>query len=200
MPEIKEENANDKIRLLIIPDKDGRVVAQTLKTVLDTIYIGGHVPAQATVESSVLIPNVRTEGFKLLRNALQIENARGFLVDSDIYTAFNADTLIKYVEEADKKHYNFVLPYKQLSGNYSIFKDKTFTELTETELSKMKDWQRIEAAGLGFYYGDLPLSYEFRFGTGNKFVGEDIMFFQDNNLKPRIVKSLKLYHIKSVKI
>jgi hypothetical protein len=60
----------------------------------------------------------------------------------------------------------------------------------------MKDWQKINAAGLGFYYGDLPLTYDFHFTNH----GEDLNFFIENKINLRIVTSLSLYHMRETKL
>jgi hypothetical protein len=69
---------------------------------------------------------------------------------------------------------------------------------TVEETRQLRPWDRVANAGLGFYYGWLPLDYKFH--EDGAFGGEDLNFFWDNPwIEPRVF-GLALKHIKSVEL
>jgi hypothetical protein len=71
--------------------------------------------------------------------------------------------------------------------------------LTIEEYKTIKPYDQIAMAGLGFYYGDLPLNYKFH-ADGKPYLGEDLNFFFDNpDIKPRVAP-VQLKHLKVMAI
>lgn len=142
----------------------------------------------------------RTNLFKSAYKIYKTNVVRGFLLDDDIRFV-DQPALEHVIQTADKNSWNVVAPYRTKTGRFSIIKtipprpSGTTTEmLTEAELAEIKPYSEIEMAGLGFYYGDIPLDYEFR--EGNPYTGEDLNFFHDNKqLHPRLAP-LFLEHLK----
>lgn len=193
----------DQFRLFLIADKQGKAIANSVKTVLETIYTDKRIPAMYVADGFNAIPLVRGELFKFSAKYFSdyekkpITKMRGYMLDSDIGTNFMPADLLKIVQEADRKHYNFIIPYA-LPVRTSVMqkRGKDYVTIEPEEVKKMKDWQKIDAAGLGFYYGDLPLTYDFHFSNS----GEDLNFFVENKLNLRIITSLSLYHMRETKL
>jgi hypothetical protein len=136
---------------------------------------------------------VRSDLFNYAKTGLQRDRVRGILIDDDILVN-DGIKLTQAIQKADENNWNFVSPYKCLGGIYSIASVEKFHMLSEEEIQELKDWDVVENSGLGFYYGDIPLTY--KFSENGKFQGgEDLNFFHDNNLQIRIV-GMKLKHIK----
>ena len=138
--------------------------------------------------------------FREARQQLGVKVARGFLLDDDI-RIIDQKALEKVLARADANQWNIVAPYRALNGRLSILKtippqsNGTSTEmLTEDELHEIHPWDRIQLAGLGFYYGDIPLDYIFH--EGNPYVGEDLNFFHENKYLETRLAPLYVEHIK----
>ena len=193
----------DQFRLFLIADKQGKAIANSVKTILETVYTDKKIPAMYVADGFNAIPLVRGELFKFSAKYFSdyerkpITRMRGFMIDSDIGTNFAVADLLKFVQEADRKHYNFVIPYA-LPVRTSIMEKQgnDYVTVDAEKVRAMKDWQKINAAGLGFYYGDLPLTYDFHFTNH----GEDLNFFIENKINLRIVTSLSLYHMRETKL
>ncbi len=130
---------------------------------------------------------------------------RGIIFDSDMTPANSGfgDSLKNYIDYADKNNYNFIIPYR--FAPYDDENDIRLSIIDENEqqhnimyYKDLKDWDTVFAGGLGFYYGDIPVNYIFRTNNINTGYGEDYWFFKDNNIQPRVVMSLKLYHKKMI--
>lgn len=142
--------------------------------------------------------------FRDARQKLGTRLVRGFLLDDDIVLKDQKE-LERVLAHADKQHWNVVAPYRALNNRFSILKtipvqaNGTSTEmLTEGELSKIQPWEHIQLAGLGFYYGDIPLDYVFH--EGDPYVGEDLNFFHENaHLETRLAP-IYLEHIKQANL
>lgn len=142
----------------------------------------------------------RTTLFRSTMETLGVPKTRGFLLDDDIRIV-DQKALMKVITFADAMHYNVVAPYRARNGRFSIIKripmraSGTCTQLLdETEMSQVAPYAQVEMAGLGFYYGDIPLDYVFH--EGIPYTGEDLNFFHDNkSLEPRLAP-LYVEHIK----
>jgi hypothetical protein len=97
------------------------------------------------------------------------------------------------IKTADNFGWNFVSPYRTRDGYCAIAKENGDL-MTVDEIRNFQPFDRVPNGGLGFYYGDLPLSY--RFHEDGVFGGEDLNFFYENpQLDVRIV-DLGLKHLK----
>jgi hypothetical protein len=135
---------------------------------------------------------------------IQRIKVRGSLLDDDVKLT-DQPQLDKIIKYADEKNYNVVAPYRTLGNRLSIVKrippkpNGTSTEmLTEEEARQIKPFERIQLAGLGFYYGWIPLDYKFH--EGIPYIGEDLNFFEENpQLEPRLAP-LYVEHLKTASL
>jgi hypothetical protein len=137
--------------------------------------------------------------------------ARGFLLDDDVVVQ-DTEQLVKVMRQADQEHWNVVAPYlttigegedrltsiaKFISNNGAGMSSRL---LSIKELREVQVWDRVDAAGLGFYYGDIPLDYSFH-ADGKPFDGEDLNFFWDLREKLQIrLAPIHLKHLKTVEL
>ncbi len=71
------------------------------------------------------------------------------------------------------------------------FKDEIYNiDMTDEEIHKLRNYDRVDCAGLGFYYGWVPLDYKFH----TDLVGEDFYFYLENKLELRFAKKIRLDH------
>ena len=201
---------------IFLPSADGSAQALTMKAVIEACYIMGKIPVLIQIDKFNPIPLTRTLGLQLYKKyAKNLKKVRGFMIDSDVRIEVNGEFLAEKIKEVDSKNYNVAIPY--LSNNYTlnIFKNKPIpkglskiereefiinpTPVSMDEYKKMKDFDKIDSAGLGFYYGDIPLDYEFHFANFGKEAGEDILFFAENGIELRILK-IPTSHIKAIPI
>jgi len=187
----------DDYRAIIIPSHDRRSVPETLKTILEAIYIYQKRPALVSVSSSGLLWS-RTTAFRELKKIFNVDKMRGFMIDSDIILQEKPETIVEYMKKADNEKVSFIAPYKVLPNfHYAVSLDgSTLID----DLSKLKEWQKVKAGGLGFYYGILPLDYVFHADPEPGGKGEDFNFYIDNKITPRIAKNIKLIHLKLIPI
>lgn len=136
---------------------------------------------------------IRNLTFSTLKKELGINKVRGIMLDSDVILECDYKTLADVMKEADEKNINFVIPYKNGNSSYSLW-HKDMNPYTQDEYNKLKDGDKIEYSGLGFYYGDIPLDYIFH----SDVKGEDHYFFEDNKLDVRVIKSIKTVHYVTV--
>ena len=191
---------NDGKKVILVPSRDGRVSGFTLSFLISCFYNLGYSVFyfQGTGNEGYSIS--RTNLFLLARDALRVDNIRGFLLDDDIVMRNGLDKLIQSVKIAEDKCLNFVAPYKLINGFSSISKTSKGDPkdmYTWEEAQKIPDWTEVKGSGLGFYYGEIPLTYTFHENENG--VGEDLNFFNDNNLKIHCVQ-LGLKHLKAMEI
>jgi hypothetical protein len=137
---------------------------------------------------------VRAGVFKGLKQQFGTDLLRGIMLDDDILIK-DQRALIKAILQADQEGWNFVSPYRVRDGYTSLANaDGSLLRIEETKA--LKRWDRIPNAGLGFYYGDLPLDYQFH--EDGVFGGEDLNFFYDNPQLDIRVVDLELKHLKVV--
>ena len=179
---------------VIVPTRDEQgAVARSVAVLWNVIFSRGKLPLYIHA-SCVGYARVRTDSFKEARKYLDKDVVRGFLLDDDMLLT-DEEALYEAVSIADKYHWNIVAPYRTKNNRIAIC-DATGTMITPQEFSQMQPYAPIPFAGLGFYYGDIPLTYEFH-SDGKPFAGEDLNFFFDNpQLKPRVapvpIKHLKV--------
>lgn len=177
---------------VICPTRDYQgAVAQSIVTIWNALWLMGREPAYVQFGAHGYA-FVRSGCFAGLRDQFKVDSMRGLMIDDDILIKSQQE-LIDAITIADKYKWNFVAPYRVRDG-YTTIADKDGTLLTVDEVRKFQPWDRIEKAGLGFYYGDLPLTYKFHENAPHG--GEDLNFWADNpQLEPRIV-DLELVHLK----
>lgn len=186
--------------LCVTRDEHGAVAA-TIATIYSALYSLRKTPHYLQT-GALGYAMSRTKLSREAQQVYQTNRIRGFLIDDDVRLV-DQKALQKVIQIADQRKWNVVAPYRSKAGRFSILKkipplaSGTSTEmLTEADLAKIKPYDEIELAGLGFYYGDIPLDYEFH--EGNPYTGEDLNFFYDNpELHPRLAP-LYLEHLKQM--
>ena len=146
------------------------------------------------------ISHSRTVGLKTFKKLFPDRAViRGFIVDSDIeivIQSYTLDILLKAVKIADDNQQNFVVPYAFVSTGSEVGVGLWHTynrRYLNAEYAALKEWDTVRLAGLGFYYGDIPLDYIFH----DSAAGEDFNFFEENELILHVVKGIKLRHFKT---
>ncbi len=182
---------------VICPTRDEQgAVARSIAILWNVIFASQRLPCYIHA-SCVGYARVRTSSFIEARKHVPYDVVRGFLIDDDILLT-DEDALYDAVKLADKNNWNIVGPYKT-KHNRVCLTDEKGTMLTVEEFLKMSPYSPIPMAGLGFYYGDIPLKYEFH-SDGKPFEGEDLNFFYDNpQLKPRVAP-VPMKHLKVIPI
>lgn len=140
---------------------------------------------------------VRTASFALTKDTFSdVSTLRGVMLDDDIWLD-DAEALKAAMDTADEHGWNIVIPYMLADRSFSILspvEDGLVHKMTEAEVADLDEYQPIWAAGLGFYYGDIPLDY--RFHEGSPYVGEDVNFFVENPELQVRVAPLRAMHKK----
>lgn len=172
-------------------------VAETIVTLWNVLWEMKRSPVYAQFQSHGYA-FVRAGVFRDLHATYEKPVIRGFMIDDDILLKSHQQGNLKLaIETADKFHWNFVSPYRVRDGFTSIARENGDL-LTVEEVRSKAPFDRIGNAGLGFYYGDLPLAYKFH--EDGVFGGEDLNFFHENpQLEPRII-DLGLKHLKVMDI
>lgn len=129
--------------------------------------------------------------FDHARQLLGKDKIRGIIVEDDIYFN-NPDKCAEAIKIADENELNFLAGYRQPGGIWTVVEEGKAL----TDINQVKDWDLVEGGGLGFYYGDIDLTYKFR-EESDKYQGHDLNFYYDNKLNPRYI-DLGLKHIKTV--
>lgn len=198
---LKSQPVNDKGEIevpVLCATRDFQgAVAETIVTIWNVLWGMGRSPVYCQFQSHGYA-FVRAGLFRDLLGAYEKNVIRGFMIDDDILLKSEQQGNLKTaIETADKFHWNFIAPYRVRDGWTSVTREDG-TLLSVEQVRQMKPFDRIENAGLGFYYGDLPLTY--RFHEDGVFGGEDLNFFHENkDLDPRIV-DLGLKHLKVMDI
>jgi hypothetical protein len=186
----------DKVPI-ICPTRDEQgAVARSVAALYGAIFAGNRLPIYVHA-SCVGYARVRTNSFKEARKYVDRDVVRGVLLDDDILVS-DPNALYDAMHIADKNGWNIVAPYRT-KGNQICLCKENGDMMSIEEFSKLKPYDHIPLAGLGFYYGDIPLNYEFH-ADGKPFQGEDLNFFYDNpGLKPRMAP-IPLKHLKVIPI
>jgi len=182
----------------LIPTPDYKAVAETISKINIAILYSGKVPLSFIGAGNMMIPEARTDMLKQfydkLENQIGVQGeARGFMLDSDIFLHNEAQDIIEMMNYADAHNYNVVANYHASDFTNLIFKDSNHKRISNPELEALDEWAEVESAGLGFYYGRLPKGYVYR---SSKDASEDINFFRDNDLRPHLCKKIRLGHLK----
>lgn len=198
---LKSQPINDKGEIevpVVCATRDFQgAVAETVVTLWNTLFAMGRSPVYAQFQSHGYA-FVRAGLFRDLLKVYEKSVIRGFMIDDDILLKSDQQNNLRMaIETADRFGWNFVAPYRVRDGFTSISRENGDL-LTPAEVKAMKPFDRIANGGLGFYYGDLPLTY--RFHEDGVFGGEDLNFFHENpQLETRII-DLQLRHLKTIDI
>jgi len=170
--------------VVICPTRDEQgAVARSVAILWNVIFATQRLPCYIHA-SCVGYARVRTNSFQEARKNVDKDLVRGFLIDDDILLT-DENALYEAVRLADRNHWNIVAPYRTKHGRVCLC-DATGEMMTVQQFAQMAPYAPIPLAGLGFYYGDIPLNYEFH-ADGKPFQGEDLNFFYDNpQLQPRV--------------
>ena len=136
-------------------------------------------------------------------------NGRGFMVDADVILKPNEHDVSKLVDavlKSDSEGWSFSVPYPINTGidlsESSVLMEQSVFRLADGVLKPARigetipDYEKIDASGLGFYYGYLPPRYTFHYDES----GEDINFFMENRDKIdlRVLNLKEIYHSKQL--
>ena len=173
-----------KVVPVICPTRDEQgAVARSVAVLWNVIFGTQRLPCYVHA-SCYGYDRVRTSSFQEARKYVDADVVRGFLIDDDILLT-DEDALFDAVKIADQNHWNIIAPYRT-KHNHICVCDETGTMLSIEQFSKLGPYANVPMAGLGFYYGDIPLTYSFH-ADGKPFAGEDLNFFYDNpQLKPKV--------------
>jgi hypothetical protein len=183
---------------------DGRTCPESIFAVTVACILSKKNPVLSHTWGGIGAASGRTE---MLNNVKHFGKGRGFIIDYDIrFNGANFNKLIETMRIADARHVNVVSPYfisqKDMANpwepklGFPSYLHKNMQPYTDDEMKVLKDWQKIEYAGLGFYYGDIDPDYEFHEISRTK-PGEDINFFKDNNIQ-LVHVDLGVSHVKYV--
>ena len=189
----------DKYMPIVICTPDERSIAITIKELTEIGYLIGKNPA-LFVSSQTGILQARQSSLQQVANYFAL-TPRGFIIDSDVWLQSSTDVTINYIKRADEEHCSFVGAYLEPTGTLAL-QVKRGEKLTQEQYKSLPDWSPVAMAGLGFYYGDIPLDYTFKFDanivTGGG-LGEDFHFFNDHpQYNTKLAKGIKLAHMKYV--
>ena len=204
---IMKKPFNDLYLPMLTPTRDNTMDDQLTLNLISIAQLLQKEYVRVTATAST-IHAARTESFRLLHKSIvnqlgysDVDTVRGIMTDSDIrWDATENSKIVEEMKKADKENYNFVVPYR-IRDDVSILAKTVNTNpqayhripLTQY-LTEWENYQECDVGGLGFYYGDLPLKYEFHFTL----YGEDMNFFLDNKIKPKVVNSISISHIKKM--
>lgn len=196
----KSNKLNKPICPVLIPTLDGSADISSIVVIDNVIKALGREPVFMSSMGYKGLSLTRTwlfENTKKMfeKNKIDTKNVRGFLLDSAIYLDSQyGQRLFNHIIDADAENKNFVIPYNFPSGDTSILKEDK-----DKYLKQIKQGEELpnytKAAGLGFYYGRIPVDYVFH---NDMNAGEDVYFFLDNfkENEVRVIKDIKLLHKK----
>jgi hypothetical protein len=182
---------------VIVPTRDEQgLVGRTTACLWNVLHNMGKEPIYIHA-SCIGYARVRTDSFIECRKFVDTDRPRGFMIDDDILT-IDQDGIMKAIIKADQNKWNLVGPYRTKNDRICLcHADGEMMKLDDYK--KLKPYERVAMAGLGFYYGDLPLKYQFH-ADGQPFLGEDLNFWFDNqDLEPRVAP-VQLKHLKVMAI
>ena len=173
-----------KVVPVICPTRDEQgAVARSIAVLWNVIFGTQRLPCYVHA-SCFGYDRVRTNSFQEARKHVDSDRVRGFLLDDDILLT-DEDALYDAVRLADQHKWNIIAPYRTKHNRICVC-DETGTMLSIEQFQQLAPYSVVPMAGLGFYYGDIPLDYVFH-ADGKPFAGEDLNFFYDNPwIQPRI--------------
>lgn len=198
---------------IIVPTASGKADIQTLWQ-LSTIPVFLNKKLFPITVYNKGIPESRTTAFSTTKDTLDRMGVkhggkiRALLWDDDLILPRNIDlsTIIDAFKKADENNWNLVANYrvgnsssKDCIANVMMKRQKNdqYRFYSDEELAKLKTFDPLPdtVSGLGFYYGEINLNYQFHYDDRP----EDINFFRDNKIELRYF-DLRLYHEKKIYI
>lgn len=156
----------------------------------------------------------RTAAFNTAKNTLDKMGVkhggkiRALLLDDDIILPRNLDlrVIVDAFKKADENNWNLIANYRVQhtaveNGMANVMmkrkKNDQYSFYSDEDLAKLKTFDELPdtVSGLGFYYGEINLDYQFHYDDRP----EDINFFRDNKISLRYL-DLRLYHEKKIYI
>lgn len=156
----------------------------------------------------------RTAAFNTAKNTLDKMGVkhggkiRALLLDDDIILPRNLDlrVIVDAFKKADENNWNLIANYRVQhtaveDGMANVMmkrkKNDQYSFYSDEDLAKLKTFDELPdtVSGLGFYYGEINLDYQFHYDDRP----EDINFFRDNKISLRYL-DLRLYHEKKIYI
>jgi hypothetical protein len=194
---ITDESGNIELPVVCATRDFQGAVAETIVTMWNVLWTMKRSPVYCQFQSHGYA-FVRAGVFMDLKKSYGRDLARGFMIDDDILLKSDMQKQLAIaIKTADEFGWNFISPYRTRDGFTSIAKANGDLMNVE-EVRSLRPFDRVPNGGLGFYYGDLPLSY--RFHEDGIFGGEDLNFFHENpQLEIRCV-DLNLQHLKTVNL
>lgn len=197
VPNATPLNPDEYCPVLII-SPEGMVNGMTLQKIQDAIGILGKRHLYMNVTRTGITIS-RTTGVELLGSFFPGHKVvRGWMIDSDVEImdtdGRTSQKIASAMARADREKTNFVIPYASVSAETGVqpgLWHKSLHKYTLEDYHNLKDWDYVGLAGLGMYYGDIPLGYTFHEDRG---IGEDFAFFMDNNIELHVLKLITRHH------
>lgn len=198
---------------IIVPTAGGKADIETIFK-LSTIPVFLNKRLFPIISYNKGISASRTNAFNLARNNLDKMGVkhggkiRALLWDDDLLLPRNLDLriVVDTFKKADENNWNLIANYRVQhtateNGMVNVMmkrkKDDQYSFYSDEDLAKLKTFDELPdtVSGLGFYYGEINLDYQFHYDDRP----EDINFFRDNKIQLRYL-DLRLYHEKKIYI
>jgi len=201
----------DDYFIVLIPTRDGKAFIDMVDLLEKVGYALGRETLIVNCDGTTYW-DARNNCIEKLRKALRIYGistvkgtAKILWCDSDLLIDEPLDKLVGYFMDSDKTGIPFAANYKTTFPGGVVNTvmlptgDGNYKTLTDSELDVLKYGVNRTGmvAGLGFYYGFVPLDYQYHVYPPYK--TEDICFYIDNKVEFRLVP-IKLLHNKNVMI
>lgn len=186
---------------VLIISPEGMVNGMTFQKIQDAIAMAQKRHLYMNITRTGITIS-RTTGVELLRSFFpDAKSVRGWMIDSDVEIVDMdgkvSQRIASAMARADREKTNFIIPYASVSADTGVLPGLWHSSLhkyTLEDYHSLKDWDTVGLAGLGMYYGEIPLNYVFHEDKG---VGEDFAFFMDNNIELHVLKSVITRHHKT---
>lgn len=185
-------NPDDYIPV-IVNSLDGRSVTLSMEVIFESINALGKHPFLVVITSTGLV-QARNKGFETLKKTFNTDIITGVMLDSDVMI-FPESFLYEEMKNALENKYNITSGYVSTYGVVNVLNDDTKQLMKFEEYAKVPNLSPVKRAGLGFYFGVLPLDYHFTFDDSG---GEDFKFYDYVNTiqETKLAKKIHLGHMK----
>jgi hypothetical protein len=199
---------------VFITTRDGRSIPYSVITVCAAVFrmnrplvpFTNHGPGQACSYNSML---------RGARKVLGKDKVKALWIEDDIVlmpSEHNILGLVELITEADKNDWNIVAPYFVTPDTYYLDYNHIRTDennipigapigYTLEEVKALPKFAEIDIAGLGIFYGDIYLDYEFYEGLhddfpNRKYTGLDWIYYTEKKIPLRHYP-LSVMHMKT---
>lgn len=129
---------------------------------------------------------------KMVFNELQLAKFRVLYIEDDIWIPpQQAHVMAECIRTADEQGYNIVANYRLMDGR-NVIHHADGASYSDMEIEKLKPFDHVDLAGMGFYYG--VFNAEYRFNEGSK-SSVDWTFFEEQQVALNFAPLL-CYHVK----